>query len=201
MESHDSNNNIVTLNNSNLNTNSGIINTTNSEKEQELNKISCQVLQQCIDLLSSLPSNETYTWKSDFVPKSTIGKHVRHMIDHFRLLLLKNESNNSIKENNKDLYERGTIINNSNIGIDNSDIIWTVNYDNRKSHESIETSPTFAAQRIKELQKRLLNDFQNKSLLSTPIQLEATVDSNPQVNQMTFLTTFGRELWFCCHHA
>ncbi|CAG8564781.1 9384_t:CDS:2 [Ambispora gerdemannii] len=167
---------ISALNNSNLNTGSEITDTTNSGKEQELNKISCQILQQCVNLLLSLPSNETYTWKSKFIPTSTIGRHVRSIA----------------KEN---------IINGSaSTDIDNSDVKWTVNYDDRKSQVT-ETSFTFAVQQIIELQNILLNSFQNKSLLLAPIQLEAIIDSNPKVKPMNFSTTFGRELWFCCLHA
>jgi hypothetical protein len=46
--------------------------------EHEIHRVAFKTLQQCIDLLRTLPSDETYTKESKFVPKSTIGKHVRY---------------------------------------------------------------------------------------------------------------------------
>ena len=45
--------------------------------EQEIHRDAYKILQQCIDLLRCLPSDDYYTYKSKFIPTSTIGKHVR----------------------------------------------------------------------------------------------------------------------------
>ena|ERR1043165_2939099 len=45
--------------------------------EQEIHRVSYKTLQQCIDLLRCLPSDDNYNYESKFIPQSTIGKHVR----------------------------------------------------------------------------------------------------------------------------
>lgn len=45
--------------------------------EQEIHRVASGILQQCIDLLRSLPTDESFVYESKHVPSSTIGKHVR----------------------------------------------------------------------------------------------------------------------------
>ncbi|KAF8898389.1 hypothetical protein BD779DRAFT_1483656 [Infundibulicybe gibba] len=53
---------------------------------QQLVSVSRTVLQQGVDLLDYLSSDDQLSKDSQFLPGSTIGKHLRHARDHFRLL-------------------------------------------------------------------------------------------------------------------
>ncbi|PSR73159.1 hypothetical protein PHLCEN_2v10971 [Hermanssonia centrifuga] len=55
---------------------------------KRLLEVSTIVLQQAVDLVdNSLTSDDQLTIHSQFMPGSTIGKHLRHARDHFVLLL------------------------------------------------------------------------------------------------------------------
>ncbi|KAJ7225840.1 hypothetical protein GGX14DRAFT_641297 [Mycena pura] len=54
----------------------------------QLLHVSCIVLRQGVDLLDNhITANEQLTVHSQYLPGSTIGKHLRHSRDHFELLL------------------------------------------------------------------------------------------------------------------
>jgi hypothetical protein len=61
--------------------------TVSEELSRDLLFAATDILKQCRDMIASLPSADSYTAISMYVPGSTIGKHVRHLCDHFRLLL------------------------------------------------------------------------------------------------------------------
>ncbi|RKP27730.1 hypothetical protein SYNPS1DRAFT_26630 [Syncephalis pseudoplumigaleata] len=64
------------------------------------------ILRQCQQMLEAVPDDDTYTAISRNVPGSTIGKHVRHLCDHFRLLFEGLEgSASSTKEHTRILVE------------------------------------------------------------------------------------------------
>ncbi|CAM0139856.1 unnamed protein product [Umbelopsis sp. WA50703] len=71
-------------------------------------------------------SPDIYTEESKLMPKSSIGKHIRHMIDHFRILL----SNPDLSCND-------------------------VNYDLRTRKVAAETDPAAAVELIRDLEARL----------------------------------------------
>ncbi|KAI7896278.1 uncharacterized protein EV154DRAFT_435331 [Mucor mucedo] len=50
-----------------------------------LEKVAIAIIQQAIDLVHSL-QDEHYTYDSKVMPAGTIGKHIRHVYDHFNLL-------------------------------------------------------------------------------------------------------------------
>ncbi|PFH49224.1 hypothetical protein AMATHDRAFT_63606 [Amanita thiersii Skay4041] len=59
-----------------------------AESLEKLLFVSKTVLLQAVDLLDNhLTSNDQLTFSSQYLPGSTIGKHLRHARDHFHLLL------------------------------------------------------------------------------------------------------------------
>lgn len=160
--------------------------------EQEINRATYKILQQCIDLLKSLPDDGAFIFESKFVPSSTIGKHVRHVCDHFRLLF--NSRPVSTKRSLADEYFNDN--DNDSFETLNESSDWSVDYDNRIRGGSIETSRITAIQQIERLQLAVL-DYSTSISLNTPISIGTIVDEDP----MHLQSTYGRELWFCCHHA
>ncbi|KAK3822850.1 MAG: hypothetical protein J3Q66DRAFT_330270 [Benniella sp.] len=133
--------------------------------------------------------SEMYTKPSVSACQGTIGKHVRHLHDHYRLLL-------STFPPRKGLSSEDT---------------WTVDYDQRSREVPMENDIDYAIKELEHLQfmleqtrDRNMNTNSSESLpmpsdLSQPVTLQATIDpSHPPVS---FHTTFGRELWFCSLHA
>ncbi|GES78337.1 hypothetical protein RCL_jg15116.t1 [Rhizophagus clarus] len=165
--------------------------------EQEIHRIAHKTLQQCIDLLRCLPSEDKYTYESKFLPSSTIGKHVRHLFDHFRLLLEskqlreKRKTDCNISEYDDQYYEGPK---------DGESKFWIVNYDNRSSNIPVETLRLTAIKQLEQLQTIIVNDC-TFIPFNTQIQIDATVDSGMLTDSIPFQSTYGRELWFCCHHA
>ncbi|KAJ2958778.1 hypothetical protein NQZ79_g5694 [Umbelopsis isabellina] len=101
-------------------------NQTNGTKSaSNLIQISQKVLEQPIDFISTM-SPDIYIKESKLMPKSTIGKHIRHMVDHFRILL----SNPDLSSND-------------------------VNYDLRIRKVAAETDPAAAVELIRDLEARL----------------------------------------------
>ncbi|RUS23138.1 hypothetical protein BC937DRAFT_92071 [Endogone sp. FLAS-F59071] len=162
-----------------------------------------KTLQQCITLLEAMPE-QSYIKQSVVVPKGTIGKHVRfvlegyitkllekerttiqHVYDHFRLLLSSMPT---------------TLTHSTNANNESSHIsTWKVDYDKRERNVPLEQNIAAALDAIKWIQS-LLDEAKNNSVpLSTPITLQAIIDPNSETS--SFETSFGRELWFCCLHA
>ncbi|KAF9275721.1 hypothetical protein BGZ68_010574 [Mortierella alpina] len=136
--------------------------------------------------------SEIYTKPSVLACQGTIGKHVRHLHDHYRLLLSTYPPNKKSSANDE----------------------WIVDYDRRSREVPMETDIDHAIQELERLQF-LLEKYQTPNDPSTqsqssqdmsvpsnllqPVTLQATIDpSHPPVS---FQTTFGRELWFCSLHA
>ncbi|CAB4408944.1 unnamed protein product [Rhizophagus irregularis] len=165
--------------------------------EQEVHRVAYKTLQQCIDLLRCLPSDDKYTYESKFIPSSTIGKHVRHLYDHFRLLLeskqLKEKrktSDGNISDYDDQYYEEQK----------DESKFWIVNYDNRSNNIPVETLRLTAIKRLEQLQTTIINDC-TFIPFNTQIRVDVTVDSEMLMDPIPFQSTYGRELWFCCHHA
>ncbi|KAG0266112.1 hypothetical protein DFQ27_000159 [Actinomortierella ambigua] len=122
-----------------------------------------------------------YTRHSTLAGEGTIGKHVRHLADHYRLLL-------------------GTYP-----GCSEKE--WRVDYDRRSRDVPMETDINVAIKVLKGLQD-LVHEFDPSNLASNmthrpglnhPIALMATMD--PQYAPVPCYSTLGRELWFCALHA
>jgi len=160
--------------------------------EQEIHRVTHKILQQCIDLLRCLPSDACYYYESKFISSSTIGKHVRHLYDHFRLLLESKQLKTKREASgNCHYYEEQKEEDNSGF--------WTVNYDDRQKNIPTEILRQAAIKQLEKLQDTILNDCTFISL-NTPLQIDATVDSEMS-DPVPLQSTYGRELWFCCHHA
>jgi len=139
------------------------------------------IVQQCVELLQSLASDELYTKESVMVPKSTIGKHVRHLAEHFRLLFVGWPSPPSCKANTKNE-------------------VWRVNYDNRDHDAPMERSREAAIEALRKIQSRLEDILSSDIQLDTPVCVDTVID--PRAEGTTpFSSTFGREVWAVCHHA
>ncbi|KAK9729650.1 hypothetical protein K7432_000163 [Basidiobolus ranarum] len=150
--------------------------TEKTDKDYELGSVAAEVLQQSKALLESLPDALLFTKESVFVPKSNIAKHVRHLVDHYRLLLVNKPDTPCIQ---------------------NGQTIWAVDYDSRDRNVPMETDKQIAIQEIEKLQTKILN---NTMSLDTPVRLLAIVNSTED-KESEFLSNYGRELWFCIHHA
>lgn len=57
------------------------------ETHQLLFSSTVGVIEQAIRLLNSIEDDRYYTKVSGFVPGSTIGKHIRHSLEHFDALI------------------------------------------------------------------------------------------------------------------
>ncbi|RKP10893.1 hypothetical protein THASP1DRAFT_27317 [Thamnocephalis sphaerospora] len=134
------------------------------------------VLEQCRNMVAALPNATVYTTVSRHVPGSTIGKHVRHLCDHFRLLLEATATSSA----------------------EPTGLQPTVSYDGRKQGTAIETDRAAGVEHIDFLLHKL-SSMRNISNLQT-IRVEALVRADAQ-HSVALESTFGRELWFCTHHA
>ncbi|CAG8713535.1 9240_t:CDS:2, partial [Acaulospora morrowiae] len=154
-----------------------------------------KTLQQCIDLLKSLPDDESFVFESKYIPSSTIGKHVRHICDHFRLLL--DSRPIPVKRSFAEEYFITSDDNdNDSMNTLNDSSEWNVDYDNRTRKGAAETSRALAIKQIERLQSTI-QEYSTIIPLNTPINMCTVADKDP----MHVQSTYGRELWFCCHHA
>ncbi|KAG0026522.1 hypothetical protein BGZ81_006300 [Podila clonocystis] len=132
--------------------------------------------------------SEIYTRPSTLACNGTIGKHVRHLHDHYRLLLTTYPKNQEAAQ-------------------------WSVNYDARSREVPMETDIDVAIEELEKIQF-MLEDYrdslnsdrhqqnqqdQERFDLLQPVTLQATID--PARAPVRFQSTFGRELWFCSLHA
>ncbi|KAI8140168.1 hypothetical protein BJV82DRAFT_671938 [Fennellomyces sp. T-0311] len=136
-----------------------------------------QLLQQVIDLLQRLPDDEAYTRPSVVMPGGTIGKHIRHVYDHFHILLASNPK----------LSGR-------------HDQVWTVDFDARTRDQPMEKDHREAIHCFRDMQNKF-KDVQDTIPLDTPLVLKATVDASANIPRAVFHSSFDRELWYSCMHA
>ncbi|CDS08391.1 hypothetical protein LRAMOSA09754 [Lichtheimia ramosa] len=141
-----------------------------------------KLVQQLIDLLDSLPNSDddqVYTKPSIVMPGGTIGKHSRHIYDHFHLLFLHNPK----------------------LGSDpTTDNRWIVDFDDRSRDRPMEVKHENAIRSLKEMQLKL-HEAQVKVPLDTPLLLAATIDASDKIPKYHMESSFERELWYCCMHA
>ncbi|KAI8870040.1 hypothetical protein GQ42DRAFT_146407 [Ramicandelaber brevisporus] len=122
---------------------------------------------------------EMYTKPSQLVPHGTVGKHVRHIIEHFELLADAAEAlvSHSHRGNDGKLLASDKVI---------------LCYNKRNRGSLVESSIPEAVRASDAVQGRLFDLIDNPHITS---QLQLLV-SDP-----VMVSTFGRELWFCIHHA
>ncbi|KAK3847404.1 MAG: hypothetical protein J3R72DRAFT_431333 [Linnemannia gamsii] len=156
--------------------------------------------------ITPCPRSEMYTKPSVLACQGTIGKHVRHLHDHYRLLLATFPPAQGLSQEHQ----------------------WSVDYDKRSREVPMESNIDYAIEELERLQFRLERHVvslnldsphkkQNGTATTTsttaateyditmpydllqPVTLLATID--PAKGPVSFQSTFGRELWFCSLHA
>ncbi|KAJ3016755.1 hypothetical protein HKX48_003886 [Thoreauomyces humboldtii] len=137
------------------------------------------ILRQYSDLLEVFEKDpdgtRKYTQPSNYVLRSTVGKHVRHVVDHFRILLT----------------ETIAAAHEPNISL---------NYDERNPSQDISASPQIAATQLRQLRKQIRRLEGSAVQLDTPVSIGVTV--SPEVDRdAVFASSLGREIWVLCHHA
>ncbi|KAI9275951.1 hypothetical protein BDA99DRAFT_496958 [Phascolomyces articulosus] len=140
-----------------------------------------QLLQQVIDLLQHIPDDDAYTRPSTVMPGGTIGKHIRHVYDHFHLLL----SGNPTLSHQQQRHEDDT---------------WTVDFDARSRDQPMERDRREATYCFRDMQNKF-KEIEDKIPLDTPVRLAATIDPSSNVPRAMFNSSYDRELWYCCMHA
>ncbi|KAJ2719681.1 hypothetical protein GGI07_005064 [Coemansia sp. Benny D115] len=145
------------------------------------NSTHTQLLNGATDTLRQLSANisnltdQIYTRESQALPGSTIGKHVRHLLDHFNILIT---------------------------ALSNNTPLATVNYSSRVRDTVVESSVKGGQDAIDDMAHISLLDC-NRMLeegtlaLRTPIRV---IDVLPSGAESAFMSTLGREFWFCIHH-
>ncbi|KAH9921993.1 uncharacterized protein BXZ73DRAFT_51534 [Epithele typhae] len=120
-------------------------------------EVSTAILRQAVDLVdNSLTSDEQLTTHSNYIPGSTIGKHLRHARDHFALLL----------------------------DVISEPAPHVLNYDKRSRNTPMETSRTAARETLNDCIARL-QEVVPQARMGQPITLHA-VTPYPQVMGTTF---------------
>ncbi|KAF9073848.1 hypothetical protein BDP27DRAFT_1318262 [Rhodocollybia butyracea] len=143
----------------------------NAENWKNLLFVAQTVLQQAVDLLDhDLQQDEQLTVSSEYLPGSTIGKHLRHAREHFELLL--------------------TCI--------TSPPPYVLNYDVRIRNTPMETSRAAARTALLETIQRL-QDVVPTSNWNEPVTLNA-VTPFPQTFQTTFARELWFGGLHCIHH-
>lgn len=166
-----------------------------------LRRVSIDLINQAIALLSDvITTDELLTTVSDLVPGSTVGKHLRHLHDHFRLLF-----ESSLADRPPHDGERKVL-----------------NYDSRRRNVPMESSRTIMIQQFVDLKRNYLenpssacnrdrpgpNPTQARELVAQPLDQRDSFDHNLPLDLIAITprpvllkTTFNRELWFACLHA
>ncbi|KAJ3186259.1 hypothetical protein HDU85_007699 [Gaertneriomyces sp. JEL0708] len=175
-----------------------------TEVAGDLYHAALDLLRQLTDFLQSLSIEraDVFTSTAKSVPKSTIGKHVRHVLDHFRILLTE-VSNQAGPVQRLEVMQgkrspSSTSNGNAAAEVESQAII--LNYDSRKRDPDVEEDVAGALLAIERIRQSLLRTAASRLPLDTPIALYATIDSKNGAD-VPLASTLGREIWFVCHHA
>ncbi|CAO1629504.1 unnamed protein product [Sympodiomycopsis kandeliae] len=150
---------------------------TKLEAQDAMRSCALQILEQPLNLLKGgVIGDKELSAVSKSVAGSTVGKHLRHVLDHFRLFLDQVEGS---------------------LGNQTTDLA-VVDYDRRARSVPIETSVEAAYEEFSRTRDRIANFLSspNGSILDRSILLHATT---PILQEFT--TTIGRELWFITLHS
>ncbi|KAM0788035.1 hypothetical protein ACM66B_006234 [Microbotryomycetes sp. NB124-2] len=132
------------------------------------------MLQQIVAMLSDVVStDEQLSFESTLIPGSTVGKHLRHTHDHYRLLLEACE-----QQSDQDRIH--------------------LSYDVRSRNVTSETSHQAALDSFKAIRKRLADVTHKGKAIEADksVLLDAVTPFVVSVE-----SSFARELWFCILHA
>ncbi|KAJ1721076.1 hypothetical protein LPJ53_004367 [Coemansia erecta] len=115
----------------------------------------------------------TYTQESAALPGSTVGKHVRHLLEHFTQLL-------------------------SALPLP----MPKVDYAARKRNHDIEASVQGGIDGVDDILRELdrCTDYFGSGEWTVDKAVRV-VDVMPDGQEAVFMSTLGRELWFCSHHT
>ncbi|KAI8381485.1 uncharacterized protein BYT42DRAFT_307183 [Radiomyces spectabilis] len=144
-----------------------------AQTDISLHEVAHKTLQQAIDLIDHLPT-DTYTRFSTVMPGSTVGKHIRHLYDHFVLLF-----NTAISDQPRPCP-------------------WQVDFDERARNPTMESDRGNAIAQLRHMQS--LVEESSAVDLATPVTLAASIDAAVNTKHH-YASSFGRELWYCCIHA
>jgi len=163
----------------------------------KLRTVAIGLIDQGIGLLEhTVNSDQRLTAVSDLVPGSTIGKHLRHLHDHFRILFQAALAQDPDQK--------------------------TLNYDARDRNVPMESSHQICLQEFVKLKLRYLQDPRAQFNRNCTKQQEGPEGRSRSSSSSSFTcfnheqemdlvaitpfrvclkTTFNRELWFACLHA
>ncbi len=134
----------------------------------------CSVLDGCAALASA--AGVAYAAESEVMRGGTIGKHLRHTLDHFEALFAERREGGAL-----DTAEAGGAI----------------DYDHRSRGGAVETDPGAARARIGSLRARLVG--LSEAELAKPVAVKVMLSGAGE--QAVASSTLGRELAFAFHHA
>ena len=129
------------------------------------------VLEQCAELLGTM-SDGVYAAPSQVLPAGTIGKHMRHILDHFAAVLL-------------------------SPGLDSVLTGAPIDYDQRNRNTPDETMRSAAIGRIHACCRELGSLGAGSDDRPVTVRMMMAADGT----NATMKTTLGRELAFAAHHA
>ncbi|GAA5962144.1 hypothetical protein JCM21900_006981 [Sporobolomyces salmonicolor] len=146
---------------------------------EQLYLVAIHYLSQVIELLrTTVTTDEQLQHPSKLSSGSTIGKHLRHLHDHYRLLL--------------------DSLSSAAAAAAPSSAALRVNYDVRQRDGSAESSHAAALESFEALRARLERETDQGRAVdpARPVRLEAVTPVVVEVG-----TTWARELWFASFHA
>ncbi|CAO1622519.1 unnamed protein product [Parajaminaea phylloscopi] len=150
---------------------------TRAQAEDAMRACAVQILEQPIEMLrSGVVQDRELSTQSQGVSGSTVGKHLRHVLDHFRLFLDSLESSPA-------------------------ESVPLIDYDRRLRAVPIETSSKAALDEFVHTQERVKRVLKTSPsdrgpIMERPVILQATT---PIIQE--FRSTIGREIWFICLHS
>ncbi|TPX42148.1 hypothetical protein SeMB42_g05265 [Synchytrium endobioticum] len=151
-----------------------------------LHSASRSILSQFLHMLESLP-DASYRKESMVVPGSTIGKHVRHSLDHIRILfeglgLMSRAPSGPVSA--PDWHGHSDHV---------------INYDIRERNVPVETDKTAACVAIANLDHAI--DVASSIMLHADKRVAVMGTVDPDRDDVPMTSTYARELWFVQHHA
>ncbi|GAA5864763.1 hypothetical protein JCM3774_006066 [Rhodotorula dairenensis] len=167
-----------------------------SNPGEVLYHVACHFLDQLESFLRTcVTTDEQLSHVSQLSPGSTVGKHIRHLIDHYRLLL-------------DGLRQAGAASAGPTPEQDDEERLLLervaplpplrVNYDIRLRNGDVESDHAACLDSVRQLKARLSRETGRGHAVDPEraVRLTATTPVEVQVS-----TTFARELWFASFHA
>ncbi|KAM0747898.1 hypothetical protein T439DRAFT_328562 [Meredithblackwellia eburnea MCA 4105] len=151
-----------------------------SDSSRALYQVAQILLQQVVDLLNTTITKDCeLSHPSTLIPGSTIGKHLRHVNDHFRLLL------DSLRSSSSSSTSGG-------------EQLLECNYDIRTRNIASETSHAASLESFRHLLRRLERETgEGRNVRpERKVRLEAVTPVRVLLD-----SSWARELWFSCLHA